>query len=296
VRTRRVSPLARSRPRTRSSRGKRVGTGDFADAADGQADRCAGDCGGDVIGRHRLDRCGRDPHGVVVGCRVRDALDELVELRRVNDREGDAGFLDQLFLYLLGAEVPTGEQSVGADHGECDVVVHAGLLRRGEQVARGGGEEVPCGSSSNDGEFETSTTTRAPASTSSRRLRSAHRAGPHRRRCSPRLREPRRQRHDRVRSTSAPALTHQAGSSDYDDSRDEPSLFVLKGFFDSSLTAKRMDHREFIPYVVWQRTANASRSLWSRTVLNEAGLTTTVVGSGKRPTQTMARRVRYGFV
>jgi hypothetical protein len=146
VRTRRVSPLARSRPRTRSSRGKRVGTGDFADAADGQADRCAGDCGGDVIGRHRLDRCGRDPHGVVVGCRVRDALDELVELRRVNDREGDAGFLDQLFLYLLGAEVPTGEQSVGADHGECDVVVHAGLLRRGEQVARGGGEEVPCGS------------------------------------------------------------------------------------------------------------------------------------------------------
>jgi hypothetical protein len=45
---------------------------------------------------------------------------------------------------------------------------------------------------------------------------------------------------------------------------------------------------------VWQRAANASCSLWSRTLASNAGPAKTVVGSGKRPTQTTARRLRYG--
>src|SRR5580692_3513929 len=48
------------------------------------------------------------------------------------------------------------------------------------------------------------------------------------------------------------------------------------------------------PDLLWQRAANASCSLWSRTVASNAGPAKTVVGSGKRPTQTTARRLRYG--
>jgi hypothetical protein len=50
-----------------------------------------------------------------------------------------------------------------------------------------------------------------------------------------------------------------------------------------------------MPDVVLQRTANTSRSVWSRTVASNAGPAKTVVGSGQRPTQTTARRWRYGF-
>jgi hypothetical protein len=48
------------------------------------------------------------------------------------------------------------------------------------------------------------------------------------------------------------------------------------------------------PDPVWQRAANASCSLWPRTVTSNAGAAKSVVGSGKRPTQTTARRLRYG--
>jgi hypothetical protein len=48
------------------------------------------------------------------------------------------------------------------------------------------------------------------------------------------------------------------------------------------------------PDLVWQRAANASCSLWSRTLVSNAGPAKTVVGSVKRPTQTTARRLRYG--
>ena len=47
-------------------------------------------------------------------------------------------------------------------------------------------------------------------------------------------------------------------------------------------------------HVARQRAANASCSLWLRTSASNAGPAKTVVGSGKRPTQTTARRLRYG--
>jgi hypothetical protein len=47
-------------------------------------------------------------------------------------------------------------------------------------------------------------------------------------------------------------------------------------------------------HVARQRAANASCSLWSQTLASNAGPAKTVVGSGKRRTQTTARRLRYG--
>jgi hypothetical protein len=47
-------------------------------------------------------------------------------------------------------------------------------------------------------------------------------------------------------------------------------------------------------HVARQRAANASSSLWLQTLASNAGPAKTVVGSGKRPTQTTARRLRYG--
>src|ERR1700752_3857727 len=47
------------------------------------------------------------------------------------------------------------------------------------------------------------------------------------------------------------------------------------------------------PDLVWQRAANASRSLWSRTLASNAGPAKSVVESGTRPAQTTARRLRY---
>ena len=48
------------------------------------------------------------------------------------------------------------------------------------------------------------------------------------------------------------------------------------------------------PGTTRQRAANASCSLWSRTSASNAGPAKTVVGSGKRPTQTTARRLHMG--
>jgi hypothetical protein len=47
-------------------------------------------------------------------------------------------------------------------------------------------------------------------------------------------------------------------------------------------------------HVARQRAANASCSLWLRTLASNTGPAKTVVGSGKRPAQTTARRLRYG--
>ena len=47
-------------------------------------------------------------------------------------------------------------------------------------------------------------------------------------------------------------------------------------------------------HVARQRAANASCSLWLQTLASNAGPAKTVIGSGKRPTQTTARRLRYG--
>ena len=63
-------------------------------------------------------------------------LDELEELRRVDDRVRDRGVLDQLLLGELRAEVAALGQAVGADDRQRDVMSHARGRLRGEQVAR----------------------------------------------------------------------------------------------------------------------------------------------------------------
>ena len=45
---------------------------------------------------------------------------------------------------------------------------------------------------------------------------------------------------------------------------------------------------------MWHRAANTSCSLWSRTLASIADRAKTVIGSDKRPTQSTARRLRYG--
>ena len=63
--------------------------GDLDDAVDRRADRDPADRRGDVVGRHRLEQHRRQPHRVAVGGGVGDALEELEELRRVDDRVRD---------------------------------------------------------------------------------------------------------------------------------------------------------------------------------------------------------------
>src|SRR5215510_601712 len=66
-----------------------------------------------IFGRHGLNKHGRYSNRVAVGRVVGDALDELEELRRANDRVGDRGFLDQLLLSELRAEVAAYAAALG---------------------------------------------------------------------------------------------------------------------------------------------------------------------------------------
>src|SRR5512132_3218149 len=59
----------------------------------------------DIISRDRLDEHRRQAHRVVIGCIVSDALDELEELRGMDDRVGDRCPFDQLLLSDLPTEV-----------------------------------------------------------------------------------------------------------------------------------------------------------------------------------------------
>src|SRR3989454_2078162 len=111
--------LARVVPRAEelsdeSVKAELLGSADFADAVDRSTDGGAlyGHC--DIIRRHGLEqhRCQAD--GIAVGRGVRDALDELEELGRVNDRVWDRRSLDQRFLSDLRSEVPALCQAVGA--------------------------------------------------------------------------------------------------------------------------------------------------------------------------------------
>ena len=89
-------------------KGVAVGTRDFGKFFCWLTGGCERDRGCDVGGDHRLGQRGRDPHGVAVGRRISDAADELEELRRAHDRERNRGFVDELLLGGLGAEVPAG--------------------------------------------------------------------------------------------------------------------------------------------------------------------------------------------
>ena len=70
---------------------------------------------GDVVRCDRLDQHMREPHRVTVRGRVGDALDELEELGRMDDRVGDRAVPDQLLLRDLRPEVAALGQALGAD-------------------------------------------------------------------------------------------------------------------------------------------------------------------------------------
>ena len=123
---------------------------DLDDAVHGRADGDPDHCGGHVVGSHRLEEDGWHSDNPVVRGTVGDALDELVELRRMNNRVRDAGCLDQRLLGQLRAEVAgSGRrgitalgQRLRADDRQCDVMPDACGHVRGQQVAGRGFEEL----------------------------------------------------------------------------------------------------------------------------------------------------------
>ena len=110
-------------------------TRDFGDAGDRRSQCDSADRARDVVGRHGLDQDGCEPHRVCVGCSIGDALDELEELRRVDDRVRDRRFLDQLLLGNLGAEVAALGKPIGSHDRQRDVVGDAFGGFNVEQIA-----------------------------------------------------------------------------------------------------------------------------------------------------------------
>jgi hypothetical protein len=117
-------------------------TGHFNGATHWGAHGDAADCLGNVISRHRLNenrwQSNRRSDGGFIG----DALDELEELGRVNDRVRDPSALDQYLLSVLRSEVGTVGYPLGSHHGQRDVMLHTGCCSVLEKVTRGGGEEL----------------------------------------------------------------------------------------------------------------------------------------------------------
>ncbi len=89
---------------------------DFDDAVHRRSDGDPGNRTRDILGRHGLDQNGCGPGRVPDGCVVRHSLDELEELRRMDDRVGDRRVTDQLLLDDLGAEVAAFGEPVGSYH------------------------------------------------------------------------------------------------------------------------------------------------------------------------------------
>src|SRR2546428_703582 len=112
------------------------GSADFDDAVDRSTDGGAPYGRGDIIRRHGLEQHGCQADGIAVGRGVRDALDELEELRRVNDRVRNRRSLDQRFLSDLRSEVPALCQAVGAHDRQGNVMPNACRRFCGLEVAR----------------------------------------------------------------------------------------------------------------------------------------------------------------
>ena len=104
---------------------KLLGPRHFDDAVYGRSYSDPGNCARDVLGGHRLDLNGCEAHGGAVGGGVRDALDELEELRRVDDRVRDRRSLDQVLPGDLGTEVAACGEAFGSHDRQCDVMTHA---------------------------------------------------------------------------------------------------------------------------------------------------------------------------
>src|SRR5215813_1421197 len=74
------------------------------------AHRNPSDCAGDIVGCHGLGQRSWETYLVAFCGQVSDTLDEFIELRRADDRIGDRGTLDQVFLGDLCPEVAAFEQ------------------------------------------------------------------------------------------------------------------------------------------------------------------------------------------
>src|SRR4029450_10115884 len=119
-----------------------LGTGHFNRAIQWRAHGDPADRLGDVISRHRLNEYRWQPNRRSLSGFIGDALDELEELRRVNDRVRDRGTLHQRFLNVLRSEVGTVGYALGSYHGQRDVMLYTGCCRVLEKVTRGCGEEL----------------------------------------------------------------------------------------------------------------------------------------------------------
>src|SRR3546814_11261551 len=89
-----------------------------------------------------LFRSGRQADHIALSPRLDDAVDELEELCRAEDRIGDAGGLDQLLLGHLRPKVAALEKALRADDRESHMMPHAGGRLRREKVAAGRLEEL----------------------------------------------------------------------------------------------------------------------------------------------------------
>src|SRR5437867_489456 len=97
-----------------SVKAKLLGAADFDHAVDRSTHGDPPYGRGDIVRRHGLEQHWCQADAIAVGRGVRDALDELEELRRVNDRVWDRRSLDQRFLRDFRSEVPALPQALGA--------------------------------------------------------------------------------------------------------------------------------------------------------------------------------------
>ena len=84
---------------------------------------------GDVISRHGLNERRGQPNHRSVGGVIGDALDELEELRRVNNRDPDPATFDQRLLSVLRSEIGTVGYPLGSHDGKRNVMLHTGCRR-----------------------------------------------------------------------------------------------------------------------------------------------------------------------
>src|SRR5438105_2488750 len=123
-----------------------LGAADFDDAVDRSTDGGPRYGGGDIVRGDGLEQHWCQADGIAVGRGVRDVLDELEELRRVNDRVWDRRSLDQRFLSDFRSEVSALRQAVGAHDRKGNVMPNACRLFLRLEVARRGLKEIQRGS------------------------------------------------------------------------------------------------------------------------------------------------------
>src|SRR5215217_2033330 len=103
---------------------ERFRSGQLNDAVDRTAERDVGQGGSDVVRGHGLKQGRRQPDDLSIRRRIDDPADELEELGRARDREGNLRGLDQAFLHQLGAEITVFPKAVDSDNRQRYVVAY----------------------------------------------------------------------------------------------------------------------------------------------------------------------------